>query len=31
VLPYGVIDRLNAMRGAGENYCDVIPLIAKGG
>jgi hypothetical protein len=30
VLPHGVIDRLKAMRGAGESYSDVILRIAKG-
>ena len=24
VLPHAVLDRLNAMRGPGESYCDVI-------
>jgi hypothetical protein len=31
VLPHDVIDRLKAMRGAGESYSDVIVRIAKGG
>ncbi len=31
VLPHGVLNRLKAMRGAGESYSDVILRIAKGG
>jgi hypothetical protein len=30
VLPHGTIDRLKAMRRAGESYSDVILRIAKG-
>jgi hypothetical protein len=30
VLPRGVIDRLKALRGAGESYSDVTLRIAKG-
>jgi hypothetical protein len=30
VLPRDVLDRLKAMRGAGESYSDVIVRIAKG-
>jgi hypothetical protein len=30
VLPHAVLDRLKAMRGAGESYSDVILRLAKG-
>jgi len=28
VLPHGVLDRLKALRGAGESYSDVIVRVA---
>jgi hypothetical protein len=30
VLPHALLDRLKAMRGAGESYSDVILRLAKG-
>ena len=30
VLPHGVLDKLKALRGAGESYSDVIVRLAKG-